>query len=394
MNVHDLKYIFEESGYKKMNLYPNITTVNTMKQYVNKIKALGFNHHVYTGTNGQKAIELLRKDDSLIGKLENSTYPNNIIKDRTITKDKLKAEKLLRKSGVSTTYSKTYSLDQMEEARKEYFSNNNDKLAAIKPIDLSQGKGVNVRITYDGFPYYWNLTKKVMESNARKNGHVLVQEYLKGFEARAVVINGKLISIVARVPAHVIGNNVDTVERLIERKNNLRKKCGHLRKKLIVPSSNITQFLKEDGLSLDYIPKSKEYVLLTSISNTSLGGDMVDITDLVIPEIKELALDAIAAVPGLFSGGVDIMMDSFDDKKAKVLEINSWPMLQSTIYPTYGNAKDPQSYFLNSYFAIDQYLNKPELRYNIDNESECVSTFLNFHERKQKLHVNLVNKLL
>lgn len=394
MDTADLEYIFETTNYNKMNIYPDVRTVNTMKQYVSKVKSLEFNHEVFDGSNGQKAIKLLRKDDTLIGTLQNSTYPSNIIVDRSITKNKLKAEQLLKKSGVNTTESKTYQIDQMEEAREEFFRDNPDKLAAIKPSDMSQGKGVNVRISFENFPYYWGLTKEVMVKNARKNGDIIVQEYLTGFEARAVVISGKLISIVARVPAHVVGNGQDSVKRLIDKKNALRKKCGHLRKKLIDPSASVARFLKEDGISMDYIPKAKEYVLLTSISNTSLGGDMVDITDFVIDDIKELALDAIAAVPGFLSGGVDIMMRNFDDKEAKVLEINSWPMLQSTIYPTYGKAQDPQTYFLNSYYAIDQYKNNPEQCYEIKHENDYLETYIKFNERKQKRHVNLVSDLL
>lgn len=394
MHVNDLKYIFDNIEDNKINLYSNVKTLTVMRQYVSKIKDLGYNHEVYHSENGQLALKLLRKDGTCIGRLENPKYPENVIYNKEITGNKMSTEKILTVGGIGTTHSHIYSLDQLKEARSEFFSLYPDKLAVIKPLDMSQGKGVSVRVTEENFEFYWNRTKDVMEQNSRKKGKIIVQEYLEGFEARAVVISGKLISVVARVPAHVKGNGKDSVLGLIKRKNTLRKKCGHLRKKLIEPNNIMEKFLKDDNISFSYIPKKNEYILLTSISNTSLGGDMIDITDYISEEIRELALDGIAAIPGYMSGGVDIMMRNFGDKNPRIIEINRWPFMQSTIYPTYGKSHDPQGYFLNSFFARDQYLNKPKDKYEIENIDEYVSTYLQFLDRKKVINTKLFHYLI
>src|SRR5699024_1182270 len=102
-------------------------------------------------------------------------------------------------------------------------------------------------------------------------------------------------------------------------------------------------------------------------------------------------LDALAALPDMPSGGVDIMMENFEDKNPAVIEINAFPMLQSTIYPTYGPSTDPQAYFLNSYYARDQFLNDVQDKYKIENENEYIRNYLLFQE-KQKYFRNLIYK--
>ena len=392
MESESLKYIFENSKSKKMNIYKSIPTLNTMKQYLNLTRKMGFNHEEDQGNNNQKAVILKRIDGAIIGELKNSKYPSNSRESMTITKSKLLTEKLLRDSNINTTNSKLYSGEECQKAKEEFFNDNHSVKAVIKPVDMSQGKGVNVGVTFNDFEYYWKNTVSEMKRFGKRDIEVLVQEYVEGFEARAVVIEGKLISIVARVPAHVVGNGINSIEKLVEIKNKQRKKCAHLGKKLIDFNSKMQRYILDAGYSSTYIPKKGEYILLTSVSNTSLGGDMVDITDDVTDETKELAVKSIAAVPGLFSGGVDIMMKDFNDTAPVTIEINAWPMLQSTIYPTYGKPKDPQKYFLESFYARDQYFNQPKQLYNIEDSEEYLKTYFNFLQIKCDLHKNQLFK--
>src|SRR5699024_10855259 len=334
MESEDLKYIFENTQSQKMNIYKRISTLNTMKQYLNLTKKMGFNHEEDIGNNNQKAVVLKRIDGTVIGELKNSKYPSNSREAMQLVKDKLITEVLLRNSNINTTNSTLYSGEECSKAKNEFFSTDQNVKAVIKPTDMSQGKGVNVGVSFKDFEYYWENTVAEMKRHGKRDIEILVQEYIKGFEARAVVIEGKLISIVARVPAHVVGDGKNTIDKLVQLKNNQRKKCAHLGKKLINFDSKMKRFLSTTGYQPGDIPEKDEYVLLTSVSNTSLGGDMVDITNDVSEETKTLAVNSIAAVPGLFSGGVDIMMRDFNDKFPSTIEINSWPMLQSTIYPT------------------------------------------------------------
>lgn len=137
---------------------------------------------------------------------------------------------------------------------------------------------------------------------------------------------------------------------------------------------------------MNTIPRHGEFVLLSSLSNISHGGEMVDITDYVSDEIKNISINSIAAIPGLYSGGVDIMMKNFEDLNPSVIEINAWPMLQSTIYPTYGKAHKPQEYFFNAYFSLDSFFNNSEHSYIIPNSESYVKTYVDFQDLKIELY--------
>src|SRR5699024_7683125 len=340
--------------------------------------------------NNHKQLNMLRKDGSLIGFLRNPVYPSNSAEGRAVSIDKIETEKILTLAEIRTTVSKVYSGKEMEKAMKESFNGQKDTVV-IKSNDMSLGRGVYVNVTENEFEEYWNLTRDIMIKHGRKTQKILVQNFFKGFEARATVIEGKLNSIVARVPAFVRGDGKNNIQTLISEKNNHRSKCAHLKKKLIVPDTSMESFLKYHGYTFETTPKKDEYVLLISVSNTSLGGEMVDITEVVSNEIKEIAVNALAALPDMASGGVDIMMENFNDKNPAVIEINAFPLLQSTIYPTYGPSTDPQKYFLNSYFAREQFINNPQEKYNIDNNLSYIQEFLHYLN-KQKYYRNLIYK--
>src|SRR5699024_1571098 len=392
MDSKDLEYIYDNITYGQMNIYNDIKTINTMEQYITKAENLGFNYSIKNLKKGFKQLDMLRKDDTLIGSLRSPVYPSNSAKGRKVSISTIETEKILTLADIRTTISKVYKDNEMKKDKIDSFKNFDDTVV-IKPNNMSLGRGVYVNISADEFEKFWNLTRNTMIKHGRKQSQsILVQNYLKGFEARATIIEGKFNSIVARVPAYVRGDGENTISDLINLKNTERKKCAHLSRKLIKSSATpaMESFLEYSGYTLDSVPDNNEYVLLLSVSNTSLGGEMVDITNFVSSEIKEIAVDALAALPDMPSGGVDIMMENFEDKNPAVIEINAFPMLQSTIYPTYGPSTDPQAYFLNSYYARDQFLNDVQDKYKIENENEYIRNYLLFQE-KQKYFRSLID---
>src|SRR5699024_8880806 len=114
----------------------------------------------------------------------------------------------------------------------------------------------------------------------------------------------------------------------------------------------------------------------------------VDISNLVSEEIKETALDALAALPGMKYGGIYIMIKGFDDTTPKIIEVNAFPLLSLTKYPTYGKPSKAIEYFIDATIVRDQYLNNTDNGYEIENKEEILSNYFNFFERKQRLAVN------
>jgi len=294
--------------------------------------------------------------------------------------NKLKTERHLRNRGIKTPFSKTYRQVDVNKAYEETFElvENN---VVIKPSNSSLGKGVVVDVNKETFFDAWDYARQAKG----KDREILVQEYVPGFEARATVIQGGLHSIVLRIPPYVVGNGHNTISQLIDLKNKERKKHSHLSKAPIEKNERIKSYLYSNKLDLDYIPRAEEYVLLVSISNFSLGGELMDITNLVSQTIKDTVLKALAAMPGLYTAGLDIIMDSFEDEEPIVLEINSYPAINLATYPTYGILENPFKSYVESIVAMDQFINPSENFYEIENSEDYIRDMLKFMKLKNEV---------
>src|SRR5699024_12643687 len=97
---------------------------------------------------------------------------------------------------------------------------------------------------------------------------------------------------------------------LIDLKNLERRKNDRLNSCLIHIDVEILKFIEEKGYTLESIPPKGEYIPLREKTNVSTGGDPIDVTDKITDELKQLAIDAIQAVPDLDNAGVVIIDDA------------------------------------------------------------------------------------
>lgn len=384
INNKDLEYIFSNNPNKNKNIYKKDLIQHLPDIHLNNLKLGNINYRFNPAEHRyQRSIDILRKDETIITTIDPPNYSSNSKFSSTIVRDKMKAENYLKNFGIRTPISYVFDKDDMLKAKNKIFEEDVEKVV-IKPLYGSLGKGVMVNVSKNRFKENWEEAIKFLHGSRK----VIVQEYLSGFEARATVIEGSLVAVIVRTPPYVIGDNERTLNQLIDISNKEKKECGVRSNLLIKKHINMYEFLRSNELTLDYIPKDGEYVLLGSVSNVSNGGELVNITDLVSEEIKEIALDTIASFNGMYTGGVDIMMQSFDDINPVVLEINAFPVLSITAFPTYGDQTHPSREYINSVISIDQFKNNTEDKYDIKNEEEHVRNYLKFVTRKN----NLFNK--
>src|SRR5699024_10198916 len=92
----------------------------------------------------------------------------------------------------------------------------------------------------------------------------------------------------------------------------------------------------------------KEIVLLSNISNLTFGGESIDITDILSKDIKELAINSAASIPGLYSTGIDIMAKDYSDGEGFVIEMNTSANLTMHHLPLKGNKRFPYHTFIRA----------------------------------------------
>src|SRR5262245_60576007 len=80
----------------------------------------------------------------------------------------------------------------------------------IKPLDGNHGRGATVGITD------LEHAQAAFEKAKEYSRWIIVERQLQGADFRALVVNNRLIAVAERIPAHVVGDGVHTIEQLIE----------------------------------------------------------------------------------------------------------------------------------------------------------------------------------
>lgn len=261
-----------------------------------------------------------------------------------VCNDKYLTKKYLERAGVSTPEGEMFQSHDSNEEIFEYAKKVGFPLV-IKPLDANGGKGVFSNIT--------NLNDfKMAVQNLRGDmGYrsIIVERYIEGDEYRVIVVDNKVHAVLKRLPANVIGNGKDTIRELIRQKNQSRNINPHLRNKVIKSDVIVIKNLKTQGYKLDDIPKNGEYIKLRLTSNLSTGGDSIDMTDNASEQLKNAAIDATKAIPGLGISGIDVMVNESLNQYL-VIEANTKPGLGGHMFPGYGKSRDIASAIIDYYF--------------------------------------------
>ncbi|MGL5034391.1 MAG: cyanophycin synthetase family protein, partial [Microcystaceae cyanobacterium] len=174
----------------------------------------------------------------------------------------------------------------------------------IKPLDGNHGRGITIDIkTWEQAIAAYDFA--AAESKSRS---IIVERFYKGSDHRVLVINGKLVAVAERIPAHVIGDGVATVEQLIEITNqDPNRGDGHANvlTKITVNKTSL-DVLERQGYTMASVLPPGAIAYLKATANLSTGGIAVDRTDDIHPENVWL-MERVAKVIGLDIAGIDVV---------------------------------------------------------------------------------------
>lgn len=168
---------------------------------------------------------------------------------------------------------------------------------------------------------------------------VMIEEELSGYVFRGTLIGGKLIAVLRREPAYVIGDGVHNVRELIDIENKNPLRHGPIFHQLKL-DDNAMKELEHWGHTPEYIPKKDEIVTLGQKTSRAAGGGITDMTDIVHPDNKEM-LEKVAEVLDDPLIGVDFIMEDVskswkEQSKSGVIECNSAPFIDLHHFPLVG----------------------------------------------------------
>lgn len=263
--------------------------------------------------------------------------------------DKVETKIRLKQAGVPVPRGQKFEIEVDDGDIIAYASEDIGYPVVLKPVDGSMGKGVFTNIKNEE-----ELTRALRHIREAFNfKELIIEQHISGEEYRVYVVDGKVIGAYNRLPANVFGDGISTIRELINYKNKERRENPRLISSPIKIDDDLLEYLQTNKYSLDYIPRKGERVFLRGKSNISSGGDPVDATDILPEKIKQTAIDAIEAIPGLYHGGVDIIWDKnkMDTKQpAVVIELNPTAQIGGILFPIEGSARDIPASIIDFYF--------------------------------------------
>jgi cyanophycin synthetase len=211
----------------------------------------------------------------------------------------------------------------------------------LKPLNANHGRGVSINLISDE-------QVEAAFDFAREHGTsraVLVESFVEGFDHRMLVVDNELVAVAKRVPGHVKGDGKSTISALIDEINeDPRRGIGHekvlTRLELDRPA---LELLALAGFDTDTVLPEGEIFYLRNTANLSTGGTAIDLTDVVHPDNREMAVRAIRAV-GLDVGGVDFLTaditESYKEVGGAIVEVNAAPGFRMHVAPSEGEPRD------------------------------------------------------
>ncbi|MBP6327865.1 MAG: cyanophycin synthetase [Dokdonella sp.] len=208
-----------------------------------------------------------------------------------------------------------------------------------KPYNGNHGRGISIRLT---------SPEEVAEGFAKAREHsrsVIVETFLEGDDHRLLVVNGELVAATRRTPGHVVGDGVHTIAQLVEEVNtDPRRGVGH--EKVLTKlelDAQADMMMARVEMTAASVPEKDRIVYLRSTANLSTGGTATDVTDIIHPDNRDMAIRAIRAI-GLDVGGVDFLStniaESYKSIGGGICECNAAPGFRMHVAPSEGKSRD------------------------------------------------------
>ena len=208
-----------------------------------------------------------------------------------------------------------------------------------KPYNGNHGRGITIGIQEA------EAVREGFRAAREHSRSVIVETFQPGDDHRLLVVNGELIAATRRTPGHVVGDGRHSIAELVDIVNqDPRRGVGHEKVLTrIVLDAQAELMMERAGCNADSVPKPGEIVYLRSTANLSTGGTATDVTDIIHPDNRDMAVRAVRAI-GLDVGGVDFITpniaESYKAIGGAICEVNAAPGFRMHVAPSEGTPRD------------------------------------------------------
>jgi cyanophycin synthetase len=260
----------------------------------------------------------------------------------------------------------------------------------VKPLNANHGRGVSTCL---------HIAEEVAEAFTRAQKHsnsVIVEQHFTGRDYRVLVVGGEVIAVAERIPAHIIGNGIDTIAKLIETVNaDPRRGDGHeeIMTRIKVDDALIA-WLGRFGFTLESVPSVNQRIVLAATANLSTGATAIDRTDEIHADNASIARRA-ALIVGLDIAGIDMVMPniscSWREVGGGIVEVNASPGFRMHLHPAEGRPRDVAKPVMSALFPPHQKAHVPVIAITGTNGKSTTVRMLSHILRQTGLHVGFTS---
>lgn len=195
----------------------------------------------------------------------------------------------------------------------------------VKPLDRDRGEGVTVDIRDEPG------LLQAFESARALSQRVLVERMVAGHCHRILVVKGRMLYCLKRLPKSVVGDGQQSVADLVVAANTAEQtKLWWERAKPFPRDELAARLLSHQGMGWDSVPAQDARVFLRPLQTDPWGGDVEDLTEQIHPDNLDLAVRA-ARLFGLDVAGIDLITPDISEPwhcNGSILnELNSSPLM-------------------------------------------------------------------
>ncbi|MVT26231.1 hypothetical protein [Nesterenkonia alkaliphila] len=258
---------------------------------------------------------------------------------RRVTQSLPLTRSYLRASGLPVPESTSFAPHQYDAALEHFRSQQGEVIVS----SARKHSGFIARVgtaSEEQFSRDWEAEVEAVSARSKNFQQILLTTTAPGIPLRVLTVGERAAAAVVRVPLYVVGDGNLTVGQLASREIKQRNECNYLAE--IQPKVGEKFFQQLPVNSRKVLPPGTVQRLDSSVQGYGDGRISVDVTEQLAPEIAELALDAMWAVPGLSAAAVDLVVNSVDSlESAVLLSLSAAPDIAEFRYPAYGSAQHP-----------------------------------------------------
>lgn len=264
-----------------------------------------------------------------------------------IIDDKAKVKKILQNVSIPTPAGKCFGLFEIEKAMHYGEKLGFPLVAKPRSGSISHHVFLNVKNSKE--------LRRAIRSVFSYEPYLIIERFFQNIKTyRATVVDFSQVAVVERVPAHVTGDGVHTIQELIGIKNTDPRR-GRAKQKdttlyRIVANDTTERLLEKHGYTFSSVVSSGSRVFLQEKVILDLGADLFEVTQKVHPENMEL-FEKVARVFNTRLVGIDFLAEdiskSWKKTRAAIGELNSLPYIDMHHFPTDGRPVNVAGFLCN-----------------------------------------------